>query len=75
MCVGDYAQHYLESQLLSAKDRAQLIFSDTLLAEQTPDLQGQFNVLAHRSCWVHAERGLRRLQCQFKSEVHHSQSD
>ena len=102
--LNDYAQHYLESQPLSAKDRAQLIFSDALLAEQTTDWQGyllekgivsakavqmiseaallggvmfeglnaslrilsdgagQFNVLAHGLCWVHAERGLRRLQ-------------
>jgi len=40
MCAGNYAQHYLGSQLLRAKDRVQSIFSDALLAEQTPDWRG-----------------------------------
>jgi hypothetical protein len=76
----DWQAYLLEKRIVSAK-AVQVISEAALLGgvmsqgidaplRILSDGAGQFNVLCHGLCWVHAERGLRRLQGNTSQQRH-----
>jgi hypothetical protein len=72
-------QHYLSERGIVSAKAVQRVTQAALLGgvvaqTMNPRLRilsdgaGQFNILTHGLCWVHAERGLRRLQPETEQQ-------